>query len=70
MAVAEGALQASSTARGPVEAGGLTVLSTEKAQAASASFRNMPHLGEQDISRWILYWKAQGLFDDVASPGA
>jgi hypothetical protein len=44
------------------EAGGLTVLATEKAQTASHYLRTLPHLGEDDVRRWINYWAQQRFF--------
>jgi hypothetical protein len=45
------------------EVGGLATLAVEKAQAASAAFRDMHVLGERDATRWVAYWKTRGFLD-------
>jgi thioester reductase-like protein len=44
------------------EAGGLTALATEKAQAASDALRTLQPLGAEDVGRWVGYWKRKGHF--------
>jgi hypothetical protein len=42
------------------EAGGLSKLSTQKAQAASHFLRALPQLGADDVRRWVGYWVQKG----------
>jgi hypothetical protein len=43
-----------------VEAGGLTALSTKKAEAISLMFHTLPSLGAEDVQRWVKYWVEKG----------
>ena len=42
------------------EAGGLTKLSTIKAQTISECMRSLPSIGREDAQRWVKYWKGVG----------
>jgi hypothetical protein len=66
LAAADSAFRASGAAGADVEACGMTVTATEKAQAASAAFRDMPILDEKDAARWLGYWKTKGYFNELA----
>jgi hypothetical protein len=63
---ADATLRASGKYSKDAETGGLTMLSIEKAEAASNAFRDMHMLDEKDATRWVTYWKARGVFEDVA----
>jgi hypothetical protein len=65
MASADQALRAT-TDSSHAEAGGLTMLATERAQAASEALRTLPSLGQADVERWVAYWKSKKFFDDAA----
>jgi hypothetical protein len=65
MASADQAVRAT-TDPSRTEAGGLTMLATERAQAASEALRTLPSLGQADVERWVAYWKSKKFFDDAA----
>jgi thioester reductase-like protein len=49
--------------RAHAEAGGLSVLSTIKAQLASPTLRNLPTLRKEDVERWVAYWVSKGFLE-------
>ncbi|EPQ54835.1 acetyl-CoA synthetase-like protein [Gloeophyllum trabeum ATCC 11539] len=61
MASADDAIRASG--RNDLEAGGIPLFSTKKAQAVSQALRDAPQIGVEDAERWIRYWYKKGLFD-------
>jgi hypothetical protein len=65
MASADQAVRAM-TDSSSAEAGGLTTLATERAQAASEALRTLPALEQADVERWVAYWKSKKFFDDTA----
>jgi hypothetical protein len=65
MASADQALRAT-TDSSRAEAGGLSILATERAQAASEALRTLPSLEQPDVERWVAYWKSKNFFDDAA----
>ncbi|KZT18047.1 NAD(P)-binding protein, partial [Neolentinus lepideus HHB14362 ss-1] len=47
-----------------VEAGGIAPsMSTDKAQAVSTSLRDADIIEDEDVDRWVRYWKRRGLFE-------
>jgi hypothetical protein len=67
LAVTDGAHHSLTTASTSIERGSTPELAIEKAQAASAAFRDMPALDKCDTARWVEYWKVKGLFLNVSS---
>jgi hypothetical protein len=65
MASADQAVRAM-TDSSSAEAGGLTTLATERAQAASEALHTLPALEHTDVERWVAYWKSKKFFDDTA----
>lgn len=39
--------------------------STDVAERASRTMRELPRLTKSDASRWMDYWESVGLFEDV-----
>ena len=60
-----GDLKVISDGRVDVEAGGLTNFSTTKTQDISKAMRDLKPLISEDIERWVAYWDAAGLFNDI-----
>jgi len=54
-----------SDGRMDVEAGGLTNFSTTKTQDISKAMKDLRPLISEDIERWMTYWDATGLFNDI-----
>ena len=60
-----GNLKVTSDSRLDAEAGGLTKFSTSKTQDISKAMRDLKPLVSEDIERWVKYWDAAGLFNDI-----
>jgi len=57
--------QITSDGRWDSEAGGLAQFSTRKMQEISKSMRDLKPLVAEDVQRWVKYWDAAGLFNDI-----
>ena len=63
--MSEGDLKVMSEGQLDTEAGGLTNFSTSKLQNISKAMRDLEPLAPEDIERWVKYWDATGLFNNI-----